>query len=143
VVKKTFNSSGHKKQPKPKRTTVVSLRLTDEEKENWEAKAFSAGCGNNLSKFIRLTVESGHVVVAPPIPAINKSTYYELGKIGTNINQIATAINYAVKMGIAIASDPRPDIEVVKKMLPQIKLRLINMPDTIPDNDLTELSEHE
>jgi hypothetical protein len=78
VVKKTFNSSGRKKQPEPKRTTVVSLRLTDEEKENWEAQAEAAGCGNNLSKFIRLTVESGHVVVAPPIPGVDRDN----GKMG-------------------------------------------------------------
>ena len=141
MVKKTFNSSGHKKQPKPKRTTVVSLRLTETEKEEWEAKAEAAGCGNNLSKFIRLTVKEGRLVIAPPIPTINKRTYFELGKIGTNLNQITTAINRAVKMGIAIESDPRPDIEVVRKMLRQIELRLINTADSIPDNDLTELSD--
>jgi Bacterial mobilisation protein (MobC) len=137
MAKKIFNS-GRKKPPEPKRIARVNLRLTEIEKEDWEAKAESIGCGNNLSKFIRLIVEKGHVTAPPTIPAINKSTYFELGKIGTNLNQITTAINYAVKMGVAIESDPRPNIEVVQKMLIRIELRLINMPDTIPDKDLTE-----
>ncbi|BAY95848.1 MULTISPECIES: plasmid mobilization protein [unclassified Tolypothrix] len=137
TAKKVFQA-GRKSKPKPKRTTLVSLRLTESEKEDWEAKAEAAGMGKNLSKFIRYCVERDRIYIAPPVPAINEATYVELGRIGNNINQIAYAINRAVKMGEAIARsavpeaiavDPRPEIEALKPLLLEIKQILLGMPE--------------
>ncbi|MFB2772681.1 plasmid mobilization relaxosome protein MobC [Pelatocladus sp. BLCC-F211] len=137
TAKKVFQA-GRKSKPKPKRTTLVSLRLTESEKEDWEAKAEAAGMGKNLSKFIRYCVERDkpkalssayRIYIAPPVPAINEATYVELGRIGNNINQIAYAINRAVKMGEAIAVDPRPEIEALKPLLLEIKQILLGMPE--------------
>jgi len=125
--KKVF-SSGRKSKPKPKRTSLVSLRLTESEKEDWEAKALAAGMGKNLSKFIRYCVERERIYIAPPVPAINEHIYIELGRIGNNINQIAYAINRAVKLGEAIAVDPRPEIEALKPLLLSVKQILLGMP---------------
>ncbi|MGH1395423.1 MAG: MobC family plasmid mobilization relaxosome protein, partial [Trichormus sp.] len=85
--------------------------------------------GKNLSKFIRYCVERDRIYIAPPVPAINEATYVELGRIGNNINQIAYAINRAVKLGEAIAVDPRPEIEALKPLLLEIKQILLGMPE--------------
>lgn len=139
VNKKTL-SHRPKPKPKPKRTSLISLRLTEEEKENWEALAEAAGLGNNLSKFIRYCVEHRHI--APPVPAINSAALAELGRIGNNINQIAYAINRAVKYGVAIAHDPRPEISDLKPLLLEVKQMLVGLPD-LPDSEamVTSLKE--
>lgn len=121
VNKKTLTSK-----PKPKRTSLISLRLTESEKEKWSALAEAAGLGNNLSSFIRYCVEHRHI--APPVPAINSAAYAELGRIGNNINQIAYAINRAVKHGVALAHDPRAEIEDLKPLLVEVKHILLGMP---------------
>jgi hypothetical protein len=144
-TKKVF-SSGRKSKPKPKRTSLVSLRLTESEKEDWEAKALAAGMGNNISKFIRYCVERDkpkalssayRIYLAPPVPIINSATYAQLGRIGNNINQIAYAINRAVKMGEPIDFDPRPEIEALKPLLLEIKQILLGMPENpeLPDSE--------
>jgi len=137
--KKVF-SSGRKSKPKPKRAELVSLRLTDSEKEDWEAKALAAGMGKNLSKFIRYCVEHDRIYIAPPVPAINSAIYVELGRIGNNINQIAYAINRAVKLGEAIAADPRSEIEALKPLLLEVKQMLLGLPNQ-PDQMFPEMSE--
>ena len=131
--KKVFQA-GRKSPPKPKRTSLISLRLTEDEKEVWEAKAEEAGLGNNLSKFIRYCVENRRI--APPAPAINSDTYAELGRIGNNINQIAYAINRAIKMGEPVNTDPIAEIEALKPLLQEVKQMLIGMPNQYrPDNN--------
>ncbi|MBD2731034.1 plasmid mobilization relaxosome protein MobC [Nostoc sp. FACHB-892] len=136
TAKKVFQA-GRKSKPKPKRTSLVSLRLTESEKEDWEAKAEAAGMGKNLSKFIRYCVERDRIYITPPVPAINEATYVELGRIGNNINQIAYAINRAVKLEEAIAVDPRPEIEALKPLLLEIKQILLGMPENpeLPDSE--------
>lgn len=124
--KKVFKA-GRKSQPKPKRTSLISLRLMEEEKEVWEAKAEEAGLGNNLSKFIRYCVEHRHI--APPAPAINSDTYAELGRIGNNINQIAYAINHSIKMGEPVTTNPTEEIEALFPLLQEVKQMLIGMPN--------------
>ena len=128
--KKVFKA-GRKVEPKPKRTSLVSLRLTSEEKEAWEAKAEEAGLGNNLSKFIRYCVENRRI--APPAPAINSDTYTELGRIGNNINQIAYAINRAIKMGEPVTTSLE-EIEALKPLLQEVKLQLLGMPNQYSPN---------
>jgi hypothetical protein len=139
-TKKVFKA-GRSSQPKPKRTNLISLRLTDSEKEDWEAKALAAGMGKNLSKFIRYCVERERIYLAPPVPAINSATYAQLGRIGNNINQIAYAINRAVKMGEPIDDvDPRPEIEALKPLLLSVKQILLGMPEHPSESSESEQS---
>ena len=108
---------------KEKRSNVFRLRLTQLERERWEAMAEEVGLGNNLSKFVRHCVEKRSLPA--PIPQINEQTYWELGKIGVNLNQITHAINRAVKEGKSVAVDPRAEILVVKTALSEIRLQLL------------------
>ncbi len=111
---------------KEKRNNVFRLRLTSSEREQWEAMAEAVGLGNNLSKFVRHCVEKR--TLPAPIPQINQQTYWELGKIGVNLNQITHAINLAVKAGESVAVDSRPEIEAVKTALDEIRLQLLGLP---------------
>jgi hypothetical protein len=111
---------------KDKRSNVFRLRLTQLEREQWEAMAEEVGLENNLSKFVRHCVERR--TLPAPIPEINEQTYWELGKIGVNLNQITHAINRAVKEGSDVAVDPRREILAVKTALSEIRLQLLGLP---------------
>ena len=111
---------------KEKRSNVFRLRLTQLEREHWEVMAEEVGLGNNLSKFVRHCVERRSLPA--PIPEINQQTYWELGKIGVNLNQITHAINRAVKEGSLVAVEPRAEILAVKTALDEIRLQLLGLP---------------
>ena len=111
---------------KDKRSNVFRLRLTELEREQWEAMAEEVGLGNNLSKFVRHCVERRSLPA--PIPEINQQTYWELGKIGVNLNQITHAINRAFQEGSDVAADPRREILAVKTALDEIRLQLLGLP---------------
>jgi hypothetical protein len=108
---------------KEKRTNVFQLRLTAEERERWAALAEEVGLGNNLSKFVRHCVEKR--TLPAPIPQINEQTYWELGKIGVNLNQITHAINRAVKEGQGVSCDSLPEIEAVRTLLNEVRLQVL------------------
>ncbi len=108
---------------KEKRNHVFRLRLTSSEREQWFAMAEAVGLGNNLSKFVRHCVEKRSLPA--PIPLLNEQTYWELGKIGVNLNQITHAINRAVKEGSKVAVDPRREIEAIHTALDEIRLQLL------------------
>jgi len=110
---------------KQKRSNIFKLRLTQAEREKWEVLAEEVGLGSNLSKFVRHCVEKRSLPA--PIPKINEETYWELGKIGTNLNQITRAINRAVKEGSPISADPRPEILKLTKKIEEVRLELINL----------------
>jgi len=99
------------------------LRLTVSERERWLVMAEEVGLGNNLSKFVRHCVEKRSLPA--PIPQINEQTYWELGKIGVNFNQITHAINRAVKEGQGVSCDSRAEIEAVKTLLNEVRLQLL------------------
>ncbi|MBW4505128.1 MAG: plasmid mobilization relaxosome protein MobC [Scytonematopsis contorta HA4267-MV1] len=137
MAKKTTDQkvfpAGRKPQPKPKRTSLISLRLTESEKEDWETKAEAYGLGNNLSSFVRYCVENKNIPA--PANAVNLMLYGEIGRIGNNINQIAYAINRAVKMGDKIDVDPRDDIESLKPLLLEVKQMLLGLPKRVETTD--------
>ncbi|HEY9650302.1 MAG TPA: plasmid mobilization relaxosome protein MobC, partial [Coleofasciculaceae cyanobacterium] len=99
------------------------MRLTASERERWAALAEEVGLENNLSKFVRHCVERR--TLPAPIPQINQEVYWQLGKIGVNLNQITHAINRAVKEGSSIAADPRAEIEAVRTLLNEVQLQLL------------------
>ncbi len=128
IQRKIFNNTNRKAQPKPKRDVSVTLRFTQAEKEKLNASAEAAGCGNNLSKFIRLSVEGSNIVAPRSIPEINYRIFVELSRIGNNINQIAKAINISLKSGNLAVNDCSGEIEALKILMKDIKKSLVGMP---------------
>ena len=129
MQKKIFNNTNRKKETKPNapRSKNITIRLSEAEKEDWNARAEAAGCGNNLSKFIRLSVEDGSIIVPQSIPEINYNIFVELSRIGNNINQIAKAINVSLKSGNLEVSDCSGEIEALKILIKEIKFSIIEM----------------
>ncbi len=115
----------HKRIKLEKRTSVFQLRLSPSEHERWVVLAEEVGLGKNLSEFVRHCVEKRSLPA--PIPQVNRETYWELGKIGTLLNQMTRAINRAVKEGSPVTADPRAEIAAVKKMLFEIRFQLVGI----------------
>ncbi|NJN12982.1 MAG: MobC family plasmid mobilization relaxosome protein [Richelia sp. RM1_1_1] len=115
-----------KSQSQPKRESLITVRLTEEEKEIWKAKAEAAGLGNNLSLFIRECVENSNTVVRMPVSTreFTPKTYEKMGRIGNNLNQIARGINRAIKMNLFISGDPRAEDEALKELFLEIKSQI-------------------
>ncbi len=102
--------------PKKKtRTEYIALLLTPEERKDWESKASAALM--KLSQYIRHCVESR--AIAHALPTINKHTYLELGRIGTNLNQAVTALNYAKKAG-----QPLPQLDELSGTIHSLNQKL-------------------
>lgn len=133
MQKKIFNNTKTKTKtkaqtkPNAPRSKNITIRLSEAEKEDWNARAEAAGCGNNLSKFIRLSVEDGSIIVPQSIPEINYRIFVELSRIGNNINQIAKAINISLKSGNLEVSDCSGEIEALKILIKEIKFSIIEM----------------
>lgn len=74
-----------------KRSVKFHGGFTLAEAQAIEHKALAAGISE--SEYIRHAVLNRELKT---VPAINKDTYYELGKIGVNINQIAHSLNLSL-----------------------------------------------
>ncbi len=80
-------------------TARYELRLTQEEKTEWSNKA--AEVGLDLSNYIRRCVERRQIsnpkIYRPT--RLEQDTAYQLGKIGSNLNQQIRAMNAAIASG--------------------------------------------
>ncbi|MFD0750623.1 plasmid mobilization relaxosome protein MobC [Mucilaginibacter calamicampi] len=97
-LKRTKKSGGEN------RSTVFRMRLTDKEKEQIQALAKQYGF-RNVSKYLRSLITNNK-----PSSSIDRQTLLllnaELGKEGSNLNQIARAINTRMKTGEKINFNP-------------------------------------
>lgn len=102
------------------RTVQFKLMLTKTEKETWTALAESAGL--DISELVRRRMAGCRINT---VPEANWQTYWQLGKIGTNINQIAKAQNTAIVDGlIPPPIDPEP-FEALQRQINRLRLHLI------------------
>jgi hypothetical protein len=91
------------------RSVKFQLCLTQTEKELLEQRAKEAGL--TLSEYFRTAALKQKM--PQKIPTINIETYRELGKIGSNLNQITKAINTAIKLGI---TPPKVELTTLNKL---------------------------
>ncbi|VEP14186.1 Mobilization protein [Hyella patelloides LEGE 07179] len=75
---------------KVQRTNTISIRLTDEEKLDWELKAHAAGL--SISQLAREAMNRVKVMNVGD-RAIQIQRTYQIAKIGNNLNQIARWAN--------------------------------------------------
>lgn len=75
---------------KVQRTNPISIRLTDEEKLDWELKAHAAGL--TISQLAREAMNRVKVMNVGD-RAIQMKRTYQIAKIGNNLNQIARWAN--------------------------------------------------
>ena len=73
------------------KTALLQLRLTPEEKQEWSDIAASHGI--SLSELVRIRVNGARKSRKKPSPNVDPILLREIVRIGTNINQIAKALN--------------------------------------------------
>jgi hypothetical protein len=81
-------------EPRPKRTAIVPVRLTEGERSQLGEAARDTGL--TLSTYIRDIVFDRPLPVrrsAPPVPEINRKTYGDLARATGNLNQLTRALN--------------------------------------------------
>jgi hypothetical protein len=66
-----------------------------------------------------------------PATLVTRQTYWELGKVGNNLNQIAKAINTSVLMGEPVVVD-RALLEEVRNLVKQVRKEITTV-DLITD----------
>lgn len=104
--------------PRGERTVTVAVRLTPAEHARWLAAATAGGRGQ-MGRWVRETVTArldGRVAAAPVDAAAGEQLSAlrgELSKVGSNLNQIARALNTANRGGEA-APPPAVVLEAVE-----------------------------
>lgn len=83
-------TNSRRKEPDRIRPRQMKFWVTDEEKEMILKKARGS---QSLADYLRKIALKGKVI--HPIPAIERTTFTELNRIGNNLNQIAKHLNSA------------------------------------------------
>jgi len=83
-------TNSRRKEPERIRPRQMKFWVTDEEKERILKKARGS---QNLADYLRKIALKGKVI--HPVPAIDRTTFTELNRIGNNLNQIAKHLNSA------------------------------------------------
>lgn len=81
------------KSPEHIRTRRISVYLTDAEYADLVQRVSNP---SDLCNYIRAQVFAGRTPVRVAIPEINLKAYSELGRVGSNLNQIARHMNAGV-----------------------------------------------
>ena len=111
----------------------VTIRLTPSEHAEIKTKAGRL----SLSEFFRragLGQPLPRVRHRPPVPEVNRLTYIELGRIGTNVNQLAKACNTAIRLGYGCSIDPQR-LEALAATIEQVRLDVLAV---VEDEDADE-----
>lgn len=119
------------------RTVRFEMLLTPEENQKWENLAQQAGISK--AELVRNRMAGCRIRT---VPEANWQCYWQLLKIGTNINQIAKAQNTALADGIIPPPiDPIP-FERLLRQIDRLRLHLILGADDEPsEDDLMEESD--
>lgn len=119
------------------RTIQFKIMLTPAEKEKWTALADFARI--DVSELVRRRMANCRIKT---IPEANWKCYWQLLKIGTNINQIAKAQNTALAEDMILPPiDPIPFEELLKQ-IDKLRLHLIlGAENDRNDNDYFEDSD--
>ncbi|MHA6892099.1 plasmid mobilization protein [Ralstonia pseudosolanacearum] len=77
---------------------VVAIRLSKDERALVEKRAAETGLPS--ATFIRQAALGAVVPTRAEIPAVNRDTYLELARVGSNLNQIAHHLNAGTATGV-------------------------------------------
>ena len=112
---------------KQERRKNYPLRLSSSERAALEAKAEAAGL--KLSAYLRQAGLNKTVSAKKElVPAINRLTYTELGRIGHNINQMTKAAHKSLQRGMGCNVDP-DELNGLLVLLKKIRLEVLAISD--------------
>jgi hypothetical protein len=107
------------------------MLLTPDESKTWEALAESAGVSK--AELIRRRMAGCRIKT---VPEANWQAYWQLGKIGNNINQIAKAHNTAIADGLTPPNIDLTPFEELRRQIDRLRLHLILGADS-DNSDIT------
>ncbi|MCL1475953.1 MobC family plasmid mobilization relaxosome protein [Argonema antarcticum A004/B2] len=133
----TLSMTAKLNQKTKQRTIQFKLMLTSQEKEAWSAIASKAGL--DISELVRRRMAGCRIRT---VPEANWQCYWQLLKIGTNINQIAKAQNTALADGTIPPPIDSIPFERLLRQIDRLRLHLILGADNEPsEDDLIEESD--
>jgi hypothetical protein len=98
--------------PRGDRTKTVAVRLTPDEQAAWIAAAAAEGRGQ-MGRWVRETVTARLENRPAPAPVSQaREIRAELARMGSNLNQIAKALNIA-----ALGGAPAPELQEIARSL--------------------------
>lgn len=100
-----------------KRTELVRMRLTEEEKEQIQLKMKELGI-QNMSAYLRKMALDG-ICVQVDLSDVRQMTY-QIGRIGNNLNQIAKYANQTGKLYLSEVQNLQSQFEEIRKMEKEI-----------------------
>jgi hypothetical protein len=112
--------------PRGERTKTVAVRLTPAEHAQWLTTAEAEGRGQ-MGRWVRETVTArleGQPTVAPVSQA--REMRAELARMGSNLNQIARALNIS-----ALGGKPAPALEDIARSLETVRQQLGSVRDEL------------
>ena len=124
---------------KSKRHTIrFEMLLTPEQNEAWESLAERAGVSK--AELVRRRMDGCHIRT---IPAANWQTYWRLGEIGHNIDQIVEDQRTAIAHGLLLPLIDSIPFEQLQSQINELRLQLLLGMENEPDSDLEEASDWE
>ena len=115
--------------PKAYRYQRLEIRLTADERALAQTRASEAGL--TVSELFRASTLKHRL--PRRVSDIAFKTYWELGKIGVNLNQLAKAANTAIKLGQAPPADPG-ELERLEGLLQRIRQEILDV-DTLAEEE--------
>ena len=106
------------------RDTMLRFRVTPEEREKIERKMQEYGT-DNMAAYLRKMAIDGYVIRLE-LPEISEITG-QLGKVGSNINQIARRVNSMGHVGIEEIRHARKVLEEIRDGINSILTRLSSL----------------
>jgi Bacterial mobilisation protein (MobC) len=113
--------------PKKRRNIKFLICLTPQEKE--QVRQMAAENSLTMAELFRAKTIKNRL--PRRVTKVAGQTYWELGKIGNNLNQIAKAINTSVLMGEPVVVD-RGLLEQVRNLVKQVRRELAEI-DLVTD----------
>ena len=113
--------------PKKRRNIKFLICLTPQEKE--QVRQMAAENSLTMAELFRAKTIKNRL--PRRVTKVAGQTYWELGKIGNNLNQIAKAINTSVLMGEPVVVD-RGLLEQVKNLVRQVRREIAEI-DLVTD----------
>lgn len=116
-------------------TKAVTVRLTPTEYTDLQQRKGQL----SWSEFLRRAAHHQPLPRScprPPVPAVNRQTYIELGRIGNNLNQLTRACHRAQHQGEALPISPAT-LSALITQLQQLRLALLGIePDAEADETM-------
>lgn len=114
---------------------AITIRLTPSEHEQVQAKLGQL----SMSDYFRhagldLAIPQVRPRRSRSVPAVNRETYVELGRIGSNMNQLAKACNSAILAGYGCNIDPI-QLRKLETVIQELRLQLVAVDPHADDED--------